>query len=218
MVSPLVQAMTYQGSVQPAQSGIAPTDVVGAYKLASDVAEKNYQAQLAKQNALWGGLAGLGGAGIAGFGPSAAKALFGTPAVPKPGDPATPGFFSQLFGSGANTAAGASPAASDAAAAGAGAADAGALPATSAPASFGGFGLDAGASAALPTFGVDALGGAGGAGSVAADMGLGASAPAAGGVAADLAAAVPAAAGAGDVAAAGIPDWLASFLPFLAAA
>lgn len=73
MASPLAQALAFQGSVSPAQTGIAPTDVVGAYKLASDVAEKNYQAKLAANNAMWGGLAGLGGAGITAFGPSIAK-------------------------------------------------------------------------------------------------------------------------------------------------
>jgi len=77
MVSPLSQAIAFQNSVNPAQSGIAPTDVVGSYKLASDAAEKNYQAKLAANNALWGGLAGLGGAGIMAFGPSAAKSFFG---------------------------------------------------------------------------------------------------------------------------------------------
>jgi hypothetical protein len=87
MVSPLVQALAYQGSVNPVPSSVNPTNVVGAYQLASDVAEKNYQAQIAKQNAFWGGLAGLGGAGVLAFGRPAASKLFGgTPAAA-----ATPG-------------------------------------------------------------------------------------------------------------------------------
>lgn len=206
MASPLVQALAFQNAVNPAQSGIAPTDVVGSYKLATDAAEKNYAAKIAERNAMWGGLAGMGGAGIMGFGPSIAK---------------------KYFGAGSTAA---SPTAPAAAAGGAGAADAPvgaaltdwtgeALPAGSSLASD--MGLGGGASAALPTFGVDALGGAGGAGSVAADMGLGALAPAAGGtVAADLAGTGLGAAGAGvaDMAAAGLPEWLASVLPFLALA
>src|SRR6266481_4937137 len=78
MASPLIQAMTFQNQVQPAQTGIAPTDVVGAYKLATDAAEKNYAAKIAERNAMWGGLAGLGGAGILSFGPSLAKKWLGS--------------------------------------------------------------------------------------------------------------------------------------------
>jgi hypothetical protein len=48
---------------------IAPTpmsapNTLGAYALSQNAAEQNYQAQLAQQNAMWGGLAGLGSAGI----------------------------------------------------------------------------------------------------------------------------------------------------------
>jgi hypothetical protein len=39
-------------------------NTLGAYALSQNAAEQNYQAQLAQQNAMWGGLAGLGSAGI----------------------------------------------------------------------------------------------------------------------------------------------------------
>jgi hypothetical protein len=183
MVSPLTQAMAFQGAVNPAQSGIAPTDVVGSYRLASDVAERNYQAKLAANNAMWGGLAGLGGAGITAFGPSIAK---------------------NYFGAGVGNAAGAAtPAVASNAAAGA------AAPGATGALSF--------APESASGFGVDALGGLG-TGSVAADMGLGGGAAAdagAGSVLADLGA-NGAGAGAVDAAASTLPDWLTSFLPFLA--
>lgn len=82
MASPLAQALSFQNSVSPVPSQVAPTNVVGAYSLASDVAEKNYQAQLAKQNAFWGGLAGLGGAGVLAFGKPLAGKLFGGATTP----------------------------------------------------------------------------------------------------------------------------------------
>lgn len=104
MVSPLSQAIAFQNSFNPAQSGIAPTDVVGSYKLASDVAEKNYAAKLAANNAMWGGLAGLGGAGMLAFGPAAAKSWFGqgastvAPTATSAGAGATPGVGAALPG------------------------------------------------------------------------------------------------------------------------
>jgi hypothetical protein len=91
MVSPLAQAIAFQNSVQPAQTPINPTNVLGAYQLASDVAEKNYQAKLAQQNALWGGLAQLGGAGILGFGPSLAKKWLAGGATPAAADASAAG-------------------------------------------------------------------------------------------------------------------------------
>src|SRR5580704_8751969 len=48
----------------PPRNQVNPTDMLGAFNLATDTAEKNYQAKLAQQNATWGGLAGLGGAGL----------------------------------------------------------------------------------------------------------------------------------------------------------
>lgn len=76
MPSPLVQALAFQNSVNPPQTAVGPTDVVGAYRLASDAAEKNYAAKLANQQAMWGGLAGIGGAGLSAFGPTLAKKWF----------------------------------------------------------------------------------------------------------------------------------------------
>lgn len=187
MVSPLVQAMTFQNSVNPAQSGIAPTDVVGAYKLASDAAEKNYAAKIAAQNAKFGGLAGLGGAGVLAFGPTAAK---------------------KLFGSGASTAAGVPGAAADATAAGGAAPLAsGASLGDAATFPFASLGGDA-AGAAFPS--VASLGGAGaadaGAGTVAADLAA----------AAPVAAADAGGAAAAGGALASMPEWLMALLPFLA--
>lgn len=98
MVSPLTQALAFQDSVKPTPSQVYPTNVVGAYNLASNVAEQNYQAQLAKQNAMWGGLAGLGGAGILAFGPKMAANWFGASAAPGAGSAAS--LASPLAGSG----------------------------------------------------------------------------------------------------------------------
>lgn len=227
MVSPLVQAMTFQNAVQPSQSGIAPTDVIGAYKLATDTAEKNYQLQLAKQQALWGGLAGIGSAGILGFGPSIAKKYFGagTPTAPAAGG-------------------------ADAAAAAPGVADSGALDSGIATGDLAAGGLPAGTLAAQPGYALAAggadtggtmplasllsptssgtsmawpfAGGAAtagdvgtGAGTVAGDFGLDAAAPEAGSVLAGLGADTAGVAGA-DAAATALPDWLASLIPFLA--
>lgn len=77
MTSPLAQALAFQNAVQPAQSPITPADILGAYKLHSDVAEKNYQAKLQQMQAMWGGLASLGAAGILGFGKPWATNFFG---------------------------------------------------------------------------------------------------------------------------------------------
>lgn len=70
MASPLALAMMMPGANPPGQ--LQPTNVTAAYGLSQDAAEKNYQAQLQQQNAMWGGLAGLGSAGIL-----AAPKLFG---------------------------------------------------------------------------------------------------------------------------------------------
>lgn len=183
MVSPLAQALAFQNSVQPAQSGVAPTDVVGAYKLANEAATRNYQARLAQQQAMFGGLAGIGSAGIMGFGPSLAK---------------------KWFGAGLPTAAGAAPGAAEAAG-------------VVAPAATSALPTAAGSAMASPFGWGGATLGADVAGTGIADAGLGTLAPAAASVAGDIGAA-----GAGtavaDAAASTIPEWLTSFLPFLALA
>jgi hypothetical protein len=228
MASPLVEALTMQNNAHPAQSQIAPTDVVGAYRLASDVAEKNYEQKLAKQNAQFGGLAQMGGAGIAAFGPKAYGGLFGTPGTGVFGSQeATPGLFGHLWGGGAaatTPASGASSAVSGAAPAvpwspstaglpwpgGATTlADNSVLPAASAPTAGGGSvgGIDIASlfPNAAPTASVASDMGLAGAtpvaGTVAADMGAGGAA--AGAAGADLAAGGAAAAGAGGLADAG---------------
>ncbi len=191
MPSPLAQAIAFQNAVQPAQTGIAPTDVVGAYKLASDVAEKNYQAKLQQMNALWGGLAALGGAGIRAFGPDLLKKYLATQSA------------APAASSAASSAA--SPAASS---------EIGGADAASADAA----GLGGTTLADTPAFGSVAadLGSTAGAGGTVAGDFAGLAAPAAADtVGADFAAAAPAFA-ATDVADVGIPDFLASFLPFLA--
>ena len=53
-----------QPIVQPSQATIAPTDVIGAQGLSTQAQMAAYQAQLAQQNAMFGGLASLGGSGI----------------------------------------------------------------------------------------------------------------------------------------------------------
>ena len=51
----------------PTPTSIAPTDVIGATGLSQNAAMQAYQAQLAQQNAQFGGLASLGGAGLMGL-------------------------------------------------------------------------------------------------------------------------------------------------------
>jgi hypothetical protein len=87
MVSPLASALAFapqfQGQPIAPQLGspatnkvnIAPTDVTGAYKLSTDAAMQQYMAKLQQQNAMFGGLAGIGGAALLG-GPSWLK-MFG---------------------------------------------------------------------------------------------------------------------------------------------
>jgi hypothetical protein len=51
-----------QPSNAPERPGqVAPTNVLGAYQLSSNIAEQNYAQKVAQMNALYGGLAGLGG-------------------------------------------------------------------------------------------------------------------------------------------------------------
>ena len=64
-LSPLGIALSMQPpQAQAAKPPVAPTDVLGAYKLSTDAANTQYLAKLQQQNAMWGGLAGLGSAGL----------------------------------------------------------------------------------------------------------------------------------------------------------
>ena len=66
-LSPLGIALMMQAPGAQARPGtVAPTDTLGAYNLTANMAEQQYQAKLQQQNALWGGLAGIGSAGIIG--------------------------------------------------------------------------------------------------------------------------------------------------------
>ena len=66
-LSPLgIALMMQQPTPAPNPGKVAPTDVQGAFNASTQEANTQYQAKLAQQNALWGGLAGLGGAGIIG--------------------------------------------------------------------------------------------------------------------------------------------------------
>lgn len=53
-----------QPIVQPGASSVSPTDVIGAQGLSTNAANQAYQARLAQQNATFGGVASLAGAGI----------------------------------------------------------------------------------------------------------------------------------------------------------
>jgi hypothetical protein len=68
MPSPLASAIL-QGTAaatpqQPFRASVAPTDVEKANADYNNAIQQTYAAQLGQQNAMWGGLAGLGSAGI----------------------------------------------------------------------------------------------------------------------------------------------------------
>jgi hypothetical protein len=204
-LSPLGMSLMMQPPAsQPRPGVVAPTDVLGAYNLSGNMAEQQYQAKLNQQNALWGGLAGLGSAGIIGgahlFGPSNTStgvmgkmfpSLFPSSASTSPVDLGNAlysnGNMTGILGVGPTEGGASAPAA---------AMD------WSSPA----LGLD-------PSLLSGGAADAGTAGSVAADLGAGAAADA-GSVAADLAPAVAAdAAGAGAADAGGIG--LADLIPLM---
>lgn len=68
MASPLadayLQAATAGTSPTPFRATVQPTNVIGAYQDYNQAMEQAYQAQLGQQNAMYGGLAGIAGAGI----------------------------------------------------------------------------------------------------------------------------------------------------------
>ena len=64
--------------VNTPQTQVAPTDVVGAYNNAYQQQYENYQRQMQQNNAALGGLFGLGGAALGGFGAGGGwKGMFG---------------------------------------------------------------------------------------------------------------------------------------------
>lgn len=68
MGSPLAEAYLQSQQAgtpqQPFRAQVAPTDVEKANADYNNAMMQQYAAKLGQQNALWGGLAGLGGAGI----------------------------------------------------------------------------------------------------------------------------------------------------------
>jgi hypothetical protein len=72
MASPLATAIL-QGTAastpqQPFRATVAPTDVEKANADYNNAIQQTYAAQIGQQNALWGGLAGLGSAGLLALG------------------------------------------------------------------------------------------------------------------------------------------------------
>src|SRR6185437_4348277 len=106
IMSPLAAALSMQQPMVPSsRAQIAPTDVLGAYNLSANMANNQYLAKLQQQNALWGGLAGIGGAGLEGY--MLKGGLFGA-------NPATAAAATNAATAGAPAASAAAPAAFDA--------------------------------------------------------------------------------------------------------
>lgn len=78
-MSPLAQILAVANRQAPAppQATIAPTNVAGIYANNDAQNMDAYKAQIAQQNAMYGGLATLGAAGINAFAPGAGTALKG---------------------------------------------------------------------------------------------------------------------------------------------
>lgn len=97
MASPLamalLQAQAGSGAPAPNVAQVAPTNYIGANSDYNSAMEAQYAAKLGQQNAMWGGLAGLGGAGILAGGnylaknPSALSGLFSSASTPAAGAP-----------------------------------------------------------------------------------------------------------------------------------
>jgi hypothetical protein len=60
----LMQGQSAGSPTQPFRATVAPTDVTKAYSDYNNAMEQAYQAKVAQQNSMWGGLAGLGSAGL----------------------------------------------------------------------------------------------------------------------------------------------------------
>jgi hypothetical protein len=72
MASPLAQMLAQASASgtpqQPFRATVQPTDVQKAYSDYNNAMMQAYSAQVGQQNAMWGGLAGLGSAGLLGSG------------------------------------------------------------------------------------------------------------------------------------------------------
>lgn len=64
----LAQASASGASPTPFRATVQPTDVQKAYSDYNNAMMQAYSAQVGQQNAMWGGLAGLGSAGISAAG------------------------------------------------------------------------------------------------------------------------------------------------------
>jgi hypothetical protein len=64
----LAQAQMAGTPQTPFHATVAPTDVEKAYNDYNNTMMQAYQAKVGQQNAMWGGLAGLGGAGLLALG------------------------------------------------------------------------------------------------------------------------------------------------------
>lgn len=81
MASPLalalMQADQQATPQQPFRATVAPTDVEKAYSDYNNAMEQAYAAKVAQQNAMYGGLASLGGAGLLAFAPGIKSGISG---------------------------------------------------------------------------------------------------------------------------------------------
>lgn len=83
-MSPLAQILATANRPAPAppQTTVAPTNVAGIYANNDAQNMDAYKAQIAQNNAMWGGLASLGSAGIGALGKSGALSGLGAAAAP----------------------------------------------------------------------------------------------------------------------------------------
>lgn len=106
MASPLAMTLAQQAPAQNMTTpNVAGTDVSGIYRDAYNEQMQKYQADISRSNAMWGGLAGLGGAGAIAFGPK----LFGAGSAASGGAAAGGGLFGAAGGEAGTAAAAAAP-------------------------------------------------------------------------------------------------------------